>query len=146
MATRFQSRATSASRNLITPVAATWALRLAAGIAAVSVAVAVADPGKAQQPALAGANASSHNVVWLDQGWTDDQRRIFHNQSQGTLSFPIPTSWFMALQQPEYKATGLFSDPTYLEQFGFIPSPADPVLNPNGLPVGFAQTVGTNPV
>ena len=87
------------------------------------------------------------SAVWLEQGWTDQQRRAFHNQSQGTLTLPVPTSWFLALQQPEdlNSTAGLISDPTYLAKFGFIPSPTDPVVNPDGLPVGFARTTGMDP-
>jgi mono/diheme cytochrome c family protein len=43
----------------------------------------------------------------------------------------------MALEQPNSR--GLFSDPAYLDQFGFIPSPRS-AANPGGLPIGFAVT------
>ena len=53
---------------------------------------------------------------------------------------PPPES---ALQQPgPFDANaGLFSDPAYLDSFGFIPSPRSDD-NPDGLPVGFARTTG----
>jgi mono/diheme cytochrome c family protein len=79
------------------------------------------------------------NVVKLDQNWTDDQRHKFHHTAQGTRL--VPANWFMALEQPCFSPLGcdLFSDPSYLGRFGFIPSHADPQLNPHGLPIGFAE-------
>ena len=77
-------------------------------------------------------------VVWLEQNWTDEQRIRFHHTSQGTRL--VPYAWFMALEQPCLSPFGCepFADPGYLGRFGFLTSPADPTLNPGGLPVGFA--------
>lgn len=126
---------------------ATWALRISAALFLVATTVAISGKGQAQTEGAAAAMLPPGAIVWLDQGWTDQQRRAFHHQSQGTLTLPLPTSWFMALQQAEDLSSnaGLVSDPAYLARFGFVPSPADPVANPNGFPVGFAQTVGTDP-
>ena len=78
-------------------------------------------------------------LIHADQGWTDDQRLHFHHTSQGTRL--IPYDWFMALEQPCLSLFGcdLFTDKTYLARFGFLVSQADPKLNPNALPVGFAR-------
>jgi mono/diheme cytochrome c family protein len=78
-------------------------------------------------------------TVTIDQNWTDDQRHQFHHIAQGTRL--VPADWFMALEQPCFSPLGcdLFSDPAYLSRFGFIPSHADPQLNPHGLPIGFAE-------
>jgi hypothetical protein len=77
--------------------------------------------------------------VRAEQGWTDDQRLHFHHTSQGTRLAPY--AWFMALEQPCLSLIGcdLFADKTYLARFGFLASTADPKLNPDGLPVGFAR-------
>lgn len=77
-------------------------------------------------------------VARLDQNWTEAQRKRFHHTPQGTRL--IPYEWFKALEQPCLSplGCGLFTDPAYLYRFGFIPSEADPALNPDGLPVGFA--------
>ncbi len=77
-------------------------------------------------------------VVWLDQNWTEAQRKRFHHTPQGTRL--VPYEWFKALEQPCLSpfGCGLFTDSAYLSRFGFIPSPADPEMNPDGLPVGFA--------
>jgi mono/diheme cytochrome c family protein len=77
-------------------------------------------------------------VVRLDQNWTDAQRKRFHHTPQGTRL--VPYEWFKALEQPCLSPFGcdLFADQAYLDRFGFIRSEADPELNPDGFPVGFA--------
>ncbi len=77
-------------------------------------------------------------VVWANQGWTEAQRLRFHHTPQGTRL--IPYAWFKALEQPciSLSACEPFKEKVYLGRFGFISSKADPDLNPDGLPVGFA--------
>src|SRR5579863_2183329 len=112
---------------------------------------------------------------WLDQNWSTEDRHWFHHASQGTKTFPVPYAWFVALEQPRiylFSRPGLLSDTSYLERFGFIPSPKAidtdkptllrygyaepaeapastpavtgkwPVENFDGLPVGFARLTG----
>jgi hypothetical protein len=76
--------------------------------------------------------------VRLDQNWTPEQRTRFHHTPQGTRL--IPYAWFKALEQPCLSPFGcaMFAEPAYLDRFGFIPSEADPQMNPDGFPVGFA--------
>lgn len=65
-------------------------------------------------------------AYWLDQNWSTEDRFWFHHASQGTATFPVPYSWFMALEQPGlllWDRPGMFADSGYLERFGFIPSP-----------------------
>jgi len=72
-------------------------------------------------------------AMWLEQNWQNDSRHWFHHASQGTATLPISYDWFMALEQPElftFSASPLFSEPTYLARFGFIPSPKA-IINPN---------------
>jgi hypothetical protein len=78
-------------------------------------------------------------LVRLEQGWTEQEWLQFHHTPQGTRLTRY--EWFMALEQPclSLLACDLFSDPTYLSRFGFVPSAKDPKLNPGGLPVGFAR-------
>jgi len=74
-----------------------------------------------------------------DEGWDNGQSQWFHHADQGTTV--LNYDWFRALPQPElsvFSKVGRFSDPQYLERFGFIPSSADNEMNPDGLPVGFA--------
>ena len=78
-------------------------------------------------------------VVWLDQNWTAEQRDWFHHADQGTQTFGIPYEWFMALEQPPISSTGsgLLSDQSYLDRYGFIPDTAHP--EKSVMPIGFAQ-------
>ncbi|MBA7676800.1 hypothetical protein ES703_85045 [subsurface metagenome] len=65
-------------------------------------------------------------AYWLDQNWSTEDRFWFHHASQGTATFPVPYSWFMALEQPGlhlWGRPGLLSDSAYLERMGFLPSP-----------------------
>jgi hypothetical protein len=97
--------------------------------------VAAAEPKADYQPT---------DVRNLDQGWMPGweagQSNWFHHASQGTMM--LPYDWFMALEQPTTDPampdSGLFSDPNYLSQFGFIRSKRDPHYNPGNLPIGFA--------
>jgi hypothetical protein len=63
---------------------------------------------------------------WLDQNWSTEDRHWFHHASQGTATFPVPYAWFVALEQPGIHLVtrpGLLADSSYLERFGFLPSP-----------------------
>ena len=82
-------------------------------------------------------------VVPLEQGWDPGweigQSQWLHHADQGTKI--LNYDWFMALEQPELTVLtrpGRFSDPAYLQRFGFVPSSEDKGMNPHGLPVGFA--------
>jgi cytochrome c5 len=112
---------------------------------------------------------------WLDQNLSLEDRHWLHHVTQGTATFPVPYAWFVALEQPRihlFSRPGLLSDSSYLERFGFIPSPKTihtdkdtllrygyaessgapastqsltgkwPVENTDGLPVGFARLTG----
>ncbi len=73
-------------------------------------------------------------------GWEWGGREWFHHADQGTTIMPY--DWLVALDQPEIKIisrTGRFLDPEYMSRFGFLPSVANPALNPEGiLPIGWA--------
>ena len=72
-----------------------------------------------------------------DQGWDVGQSQWFHHASQGTKI--LPYDWFMALEQPGIILPQRpFSQSSYLEAFGFIPSARFDKENPDGLPIGFA--------
>ena len=75
-------------------------------------------------------------TVYLDQGWTDDERQTFYYLPQG--SELLPYDWFMALEQPYQK--GMFHDDEFLANFRYIPNPKSKT-NPDGLPVGFAKGI-----
>ncbi len=81
-------------------------------------------------------------TVWLDQGIAKDKLSWFYHADQGTRTFGFPYKWLMALEQPTiswlpFTDVGLFSDPAYLDRYGFI---ADTVIpGKETLPIGFAQ-------
>jgi hypothetical protein len=63
-------------------------------------------------------------AIWLEQGWSQEQRERFHHADQGTQTLNIPYEWFVALEQPRLSLTGdvgRLSDPAYLDRYGFIP-------------------------
>ena len=104
-----------------------------------------ASAGQAAEPELP-VYAKARTTLWLDQGWDDRERAAYHHVSQGTDTLPLPYSWFVALERPvpSLRSPGLFSDPDYLDRYGFIPSPKGP-SNPGGLPIGFARTMAIDP-
>src|SRR3954447_13587325 len=132
---------------------ASMALLLAAGL------VAGCDKIEALTPPELPAAPVIKESQWLKQNWEKDDRFWFHHTSQGTSTFPVPYSWFVALEQPRitlFNAAPLLVDESYLTRFGFIPSPKKlpgateanrwgqqpHEINPDGLPVGFAKTPG----
>lgn len=86
----------------------------------------------AEYPAPKNTKLLNQNVSDKDIGW-------FYHADQGTRTFGIPYEWFMALEQPSLTAilwsAGPFSDPAYLDRYGFIPDPIDK----KALPIGFAH-------
>ncbi|MBW7972362.1 di-heme-cytochrome C peroxidase [Bradyrhizobium sp. BR 10289] len=65
-------------------------------------------------------------AYWLEQNWALEDRHWFHHASQGTATFPVPYTWFMALEQPRlhfFAKPGMLHDSDHLQRFGFIPSP-----------------------
>ena len=61
------------------------------------------EEGGAAAGAVAAARAAGHAAAkaayWLDQNWSTGDRHWFHHASQGTATFPVPYSWFVALEQ-----------------------------------------------
>jgi mono/diheme cytochrome c family protein len=81
-------------------------------------------------------------TVWLDQNVSKEKLSWFYHADQGTRTFGIPLKWFTALEQPElslipFVLPGKFSDPRYLDRYGFIPDTIIP--NKNALPIGMAE-------
>ena len=71
----------------------------------------------------------SNNIIWLEQGWTEQERQKFHHHSQGTMTLPIPYEWFAALEQPGFKllgSKGLIIENGYLARLGFITGKVTP--------------------
>ena len=74
--------------------------------------------------------------VMLDQGWSPADRAAYHRTTQG--SAVMPYGLFVALEQAEN--TDLFRADAVSDRFGLIAEPADPITNPDGLPIGLVKT------
>jgi len=74
-------------------------------------------------------------VMFLDQGFTDDDRQAYYFLSQGSQLMPY--RWFLALEQADSQA--LFRDDAHMRELGYIPQPPDPAKNPDGLPIGLTK-------
>jgi cytochrome c5 len=73
------------------------------------------------------------SFVWLDQGWTDQERNYWHYLSAGQAFAPL--SWLKALEHPD--SSKKLMNKEYLQSIGFLfDNPTKE--NPHGLPIGFA--------
>ena len=95
--------------------------------------------GPADTPPPLDLDLGDVNVVerieHLDQGWTDDERLAYYYRSQGARI--LPYTWFVALHEA---GTDLpFGRDELILRHGYLPQPADPKWNPDGLPVGFTR-------
>jgi hypothetical protein len=91
--------------------------------------------------APAGATAPEEpesELVFLDQGWTDELRELFYFTPQGSRI--MPEAWFRALETID--GAGLFSDLGHLETYGLLPPGPGTPAERNGLPIGFAVDPG----
>ncbi|MGO9392758.1 di-heme-cytochrome C peroxidase [Rhodoblastus sp.] len=87
-------------------------------------------------------------AFWLDQNWRLEDRLWAHHASQGTKTFPIPYSWFVALEQPYIWLIGqpeLLSDSAYLARMGFVPSPRTGASEAELRANGFGKTDAPQP-
>ena len=80
------------------------------------------------------------NVVFPDQGWTDDDRLRYYYTSQGSaaMSYDI----FLNLEAASEQT--LFRSDDNMARYGLIPQASDPKYNPDGLPIGITKTVVTD--
>jgi hypothetical protein len=79
------------------------------------------------------------DAINLDQGWTPELSEKFWFTSQGSRMMPYP--WFLALEVADPTSQVLFTDPSNMNRYGFIPAPAS-AMNKDGLPIGFVKDVG----
>ena len=64
-----------------------------------------------------GGNGVQKPVVFLDQGFSADDRQAFYYLSQGSQL--LPYDWFLALEQAESQT--LFRDDGHMRELGYIP-------------------------
>ena len=88
---------------------------------------------------VAMAQDAKDKVVYLDQGWTNQERQEYYRTSQGSalLSYDI----FLNLE--EANGEHLFRADENMVRYGLVPQPADPKVNPDALPIGWTKTVVT---
>lgn len=72
--------------------------------------------------------------LYLDQGWTPEERQAYYFTPQG--SEVLPYTWFLALEQPWSERP--FREDAYLSSFNYLPEPKS-FQNPDGLPIGFTK-------
>lgn len=89
---------------------------------------------------LHAAAQHSCDAINLDQGWTHEQSEKFWFTSQGSRMMPYP--WFMALEVADPTSQTLFTNPSNMNRYGFIPAPPS-ALNKDGLPIGFTKDLGS---
>lgn len=78
---------------------------------------------------------ASETTVYLDQGWTDDERLAFYTTPQG--SNLIPLRWYLALETAD--SVELFSSQHNIETFNYLfDANNSSTGTANNLPVGFA--------
>lgn len=76
-------------------------------------------------------------VISLDQGWDQKTQLAFWFTTQGSRL--LPYRWFLALEQAG--SSELFRSDANIDRLGYLPAKPGPGhWNPDGLPVGFAQT------
>src|SRR5438067_123 len=75
--------------------------------------------------------------IYLDQGWSADDRLAYYYLPQG--SELMPYAWFLALE--ESWAEKLFRNDAHIASLRYSPMPASKA-NPDGLPVGFTKGRG----
>src|SRR5271170_4815779 len=85
------------------------------------------------------AQTPGDSVVYLDQGWSQADRELFYQTSQGSViaSYDIFTNMEVAGSQE------LFRSDANSARFGLIPQAANPRTNPDGFPVGVTKNVVT---
>ena len=76
------------------------------------------------------------HVVYLEQGWDDEIRAEFYQTTQGSRM--LPYDWFLHLEQANRRRK--LRNPRNIRRMGYLVD-APSIVNPNGLPVGFARDV-----
>jgi hypothetical protein len=76
-------------------------------------------------------------VVFLDQGWSDEDRLRYYYTPQGSAA--IPYDIFLNLETAN--GPELFRSDESVARYGLVPQLADTKYNPDGLPVGLTKTV-----
>ncbi|MCC2615785.1 hypothetical protein LJ739_05995 [Aestuariibacter halophilus] len=84
---------------------------------------------------------SVHRVVYLNGGWSDEQRQTYYHTPQGTELLGLRYDWLVNLELP--LSHERLASETNMRGWGFIVDPAQrpSARNPGNLPVGFSQHI-----
>lgn len=80
-------------------------------------------------------NAGEPPVVFLDQGWSQEDRLAYYYTTQGSAIMPYD----LFLNLEEAGSERLFRSDEVMARYGLLPGAVDPQHNPDGLPVGMAR-------
>jgi hypothetical protein len=87
------------------------------------------------KPAAAQTSGSGP-VIYLDQAWSQADRELYYQTSQGSIA--ISSDIFFNLEIAGSQE--LFRSDANSERFGLIPQAPNPRTNPDGLPIGISKT------
>jgi hypothetical protein len=86
---------------------------------------------------FAAAQTPDDHVTYLDQGWSQADREMYYQTSQGSVVLDYKV--FLNLEVAG--GQDLFRSDANSERYGLTPQAPNPRTNPDGLPVGLAKTV-----
>ncbi len=81
--------------------------------------------------------SSDDKVIYLDQGWSQADREMYYQISQGSTAF----SYDIFLNLELAGSQELFRSDTNSERYGLITQGPNPRTNPDALPIGLTKTV-----
>jgi hypothetical protein len=90
-------------------------------------------------PQPAAAQPSGDSVIYLDQAWSQADRELYYQTSQGGRAF----SYDIYLNLEVADNQQLFRSDANSERYGLIPQAANPQTNPDALPIGVTKLVST---
>ncbi len=103
------------------------------------VAAVLALPSAMAAPRPHSATALPSHTLWLDQAWSEADRRWFYQVSQGSAVL----SWDIYANLKTATGSDLFRSDANAIRYGLIPQRPDAKTNPEGLPIGVAKaTIG----
>src|SRR4051794_36679173 len=87
----------------------------------------------------ATAQSPDNHVIYLDQGWSQADRELYYQMSQG--STVLDYNIFLNLEVAGGQE--LFRSDANSDRYGMTIQPANSRTNPDGLPIGLSKTVTT---
>ncbi len=88
-------------------------------------------------PSTFAQNSADDQIIFLDQGWSEDQRLYYYHKTQGSAMLPL--AFYQNIEQADSEA--LFSETSNIQRLGLGIGNVDEKHNPEGLPIGLALAV-----